>query len=588
MTNSNIFRTFLAALNIFLITGRLYSQAYTGYTLYSPNNSRYSYLIDMNNQTVKTWTHSVSGGYSCYLLEDGSVLRSGNSSNSQLNGGGATGIVQKYDWNGNLIWQYTYSSSTYRSHHDIEPMPNGNVLIIAWEVKSASQAVAAGLKRSISIWPDHIIEVKPTGSTSGTIVWEWHAWDHLIQDYDATKLNYGVVADHPELLDINVGSTASGDWMHVNGLSYNADLDQIVFSSHNLDEFYVIDHSTTTQEAATHSGGTYGKGGDFLYRWGCPSNYRASGSQVFNVVHCSAWIPENCPGADNILAFNNREGTGSSMVVEIKPPRNEDGSYSYTSGPFLPTSPEWTYSASGFYSNHLGGCQRLPNGNTIIVQSTSGKMFEVSPTGTVVWTYTKGGEIVRALRYAPSYSGISVKVTPTATELFSGESASFNASGGFTPYAWKVEPSDLGTISVSGSTGTFTAEKVGEGRIFITSTTGLDSAIATIKVKEIVEVQAEHTYLYGFSLAQNFPNPFNPTTEIQYSIKEQSQVTITIYNTLGELISTIDEGPRSSGIYTLTFNASDLPSGVYFYNLVARVESSGEIFSKTNKMLLLK
>jgi hypothetical protein len=142
----------------------------------------------MNNQTVKTWTHSVSGGYSCYLLEDGSVLRSGNSSNSQLNGGGATGIVQKYDWNGNLIWQYTYSSSTYRSHHDIEPMPNGNVLIIAWEVKSASQAVAAGLKRSISIWPDHIIEVKPTGSTSGTIVWEWHAWDHLFRIYDATKI----------------------------------------------------------------------------------------------------------------------------------------------------------------------------------------------------------------------------------------------------------------------------------------------------------------------------------------------------------------------------------------------------------------
>ncbi|MBK9404677.1 MAG: aryl-sulfate sulfotransferase [Ignavibacteria bacterium] len=128
-------------------------------------------------------------------------------------------------------------------------------MLNAWEVKTSAQAIAAGLNHSASIWPDHIIEVQPSGTTGGTIVWKWHAWDHLIQDYDPTKANYGVVANHPELLDINVSSTASGDWMHVNGISYNADLDQIVFSSHNLDEFYVIDHSTTTAEAASHTGG---------------------------------------------------------------------------------------------------------------------------------------------------------------------------------------------------------------------------------------------------------------------------------------------------------------------------------------------
>ncbi|HPN37750.1 MAG TPA: aryl-sulfate sulfotransferase [Melioribacteraceae bacterium] len=567
---------------------QIFGQAFTGYTLYSPNNSRYTYLIDMNNLTVKTWTHSVSGGYSAYLLEDGSVLRSGNSSNSQLNGGGATGIVQKYDWNGNLIWQYTYSSSTFRSHHDIEPMPNGNVLIIAWEVKTAAQAVAAGLKRSISIWPDHIIEVKPTGSTTGTIVWEWHAWDHLIQDYDVTKANYGVVANHPELLDINVGSTMQGDWMHVNGISYNADLDQIVFSSHNLDEFYVIDHSTTTQEAASHSGGRYGKGGDFLYRWGCPSNYRASGTQVFNVVHSSIWIPENYPGGDNILAFNNREGTNASMIVEIKPPRNEDGSYNYTSGQYLPISPEWTYSASGFYSHHLGGCQRLPNGNTLIVQSTSGKMFEVSQTGSVVWSYNKGGEIVRALRYAPSYPGISVQVSPASTEIFVGETANFTATKGFAPYVWKLEPSDLGTLSVTGTSGIFTANKSGEGRIFITSSTGLDSAIATIKVSEVVGVESGSSYLHSYNLSQNFPNPFNPSTNIQYSLKEESNISIVVYNSLGQLISTLFEGVQSSGVHSLLFNASELPTGIYFCSMKATSILSNETYAKTNKMLLLK
>ena len=245
---------------VFLLPIPIVAQAYNGYTLFSQNNSRNTYLVDMNNTTVHSWTHTRTGGYSCYLLPNGTLMRSAVSTNSSLNGGGATGIVQKIAWDGSLLWEYTYSSSTYRTHHDIEPLPNGNVLLIAWEVKTAAQCVAAGLNHSATLWPDHIIEVQPVGTNGGTIVWKWHFWDHLIQDYDATKLNYGVVAQHPELLDINVGST-SGDWMHVNGISYDDEKDLIVFSSHNLDELYVIDHSTTTTEAAGHTGGNYGKAG---------------------------------------------------------------------------------------------------------------------------------------------------------------------------------------------------------------------------------------------------------------------------------------------------------------------------------------
>ena len=179
----------------FLLTTNIIPQTFDGYTLFCPNMSRYTYLIDMNNQIVHTWTHTKTGGYSCYLLEDGTLMRSATSSNSQLNGGGAMGIVQKIAWNGTLLWEYTYSSNTYRTHHDIEPLPNGNVLLIAWEVKTATQAVQAGLNHSAVIWPDHIIEVQPVGSTGGNIVWEWHFWDHLIQDYSSAKDNYGVVAD---------------------------------------------------------------------------------------------------------------------------------------------------------------------------------------------------------------------------------------------------------------------------------------------------------------------------------------------------------------------------------------------------------
>jgi hypothetical protein len=108
-------------------------------------------------------------------------------SNPSLNGGGAQGVIQRYSWSGTLVWEYTYSGATYLAHHDIEPMPNGNFLLIAWEVKTAAQARQAGFSRNASMWPDHIIEVQPSGTNGGTIVWQWHVWDHLIQDYDPTK-----------------------------------------------------------------------------------------------------------------------------------------------------------------------------------------------------------------------------------------------------------------------------------------------------------------------------------------------------------------------------------------------------------------
>jgi hypothetical protein len=147
-------------------------------------------------------------------------------------------------------------------------LPNGNVLIIAWESKTNTQAIAAGRNPALTtatVWSEQILEVQPNGLTGGTVVWEWHLWDHLIQDYDATKPDFGTIASNPQLININYKASATEtDWIHLNSVDYNPTLDQIVLSSHSFSEIWIIDHSTTTAQAATHSGGNSGKGGDTL------------------------------------------------------------------------------------------------------------------------------------------------------------------------------------------------------------------------------------------------------------------------------------------------------------------------------------
>jgi len=341
--------------------------------------------------------------------------------NPDFRGGGIAGRVEIFDWDNDLLWEFEYSDSDHCLHHDIEPLPNGNVLMIAWEYKTREEAIQAGRNpghiQGNSLWPDHIIEVEPTGSAGGNIVWEWHAWDHLIQDYDPSKDNYGVVEDHPELVDINFGQYQS-DWMHTNSVDYHQGFDQILISVHNLNEIWVIDHSTTTEEASGHTGGNSGKGGDLLYRWGNPQVYdrgTINDQQFFN-QHGANWVEEGCPGEGNILVFNNLGGDHYSTVIEIIPPVDSEGNYEYIPGSaYDPDEPTWEYMAenpSDMFSRIMSSAQRLPNGNTLICSSTQGLFLEVNPEKDVVWQYTnllpnpQSNGVFHIRRYALDYPGI--------------------------------------------------------------------------------------------------------------------------------------------------------------------------------------
>jgi hypothetical protein len=370
-----------------------------GYALLSPEATTI-WLVNEDGYVVHSWESPYDPGLAAYLLPNGNLLRGANipPKVNFIGGIGGGGRIEEYDWDGTLVWSYEVNTNSQRSHHDFKRLPNGNTLMIVWEYKTAAEAVQAGRNPSSipgsAFWPEALIEVEKTGPDSGNVVWEWHAWDHLIQDFDPTKDNYGVVEDHPELININEDTTLGRDWTHFNGVAYNQQLDQIVISVREFDEFWVIDHSTTTAEAAGHTGGTYGKGGDLLYRWGNPYTYRrgALAERRLEGQHDAHWIGEGLPGAGNIIVFNNgARGRTYALVDEITPEVDEFGFYTDPgSGPYGPAAPTWTYTGdppTSFASPTISGAERMPNGNTYITEGDTGRVFEVTPEGEILWQY---------------------------------------------------------------------------------------------------------------------------------------------------------------------------------------------------------
>ncbi|MCX6271104.1 MAG: aryl-sulfate sulfotransferase [Bacteroidetes bacterium] len=425
------------------------SQCFNGYTLFAPMKSHTAYLIDINGNKVNSWTGAYLPGSLVMLCPDGNLLRTCEvlTGNHFYGGGGVAGRLEKYDWNNNLVWSFDYYGSEYSTHHDVEIMPNGNILLLAWEKKTMSEVVEAGRDTTNAfyneIWSQEIVEIEPTGSSGGNIVWEWHVWDHLVQNFNATKANYSNDIKQPQLMNINFGPKIT-DWLHFNSVRFNPERNEIMVSSHGTSEVWIIDHSTTTAQAAGHSGGNRGMGGDILYRWGNPRAYgrgTVNNQKLFSQHDCR-WIEPGSPGAGNILIFNNglnRPAGPFSSVMEIVPPIATDSSYYRAPNTaFGPSSAVWTYVGNpltSFYSMNISGATRLPNGNTLICYGINGDFFEVTTGGQKVWEYINPtnddtvvmqGEdpinnmVFKMYRYAPDFSGFNgVDLTPSGpVELY--------------------------------------------------------------------------------------------------------------------------------------------------------------------------
>ena len=401
------------------------NQTFEGYTLLYPFNQPNVYLINNCGEVVHQWEDSDDfvPGNSVYLLENGNLLKTKRPKGfvpESFTAGGSGGIIELLDWENNVLWSKTILDSLNRAHHDVSVLPNQNILVLAWERKTIEEAIAAGRDTSLNngqeIWIDYLVEYNPLNDS---LVWEWHAWDHLVQDYDSTKSNYGVV-DNPGRIDINYITDFSGrpDWMHTNSIEYNARLDQILLSVAFFEEIWIIDHSTTIDEAGSSLGGGSNKGGDLLYRWGNPVTFNAGtvNNQKLFFQHNAEWLYNNDSTDVKISVFNNRiDGTYSAGCV-LSPSFSEvTGQYDRLDGTYLPSDFEYCEvhpdTLLGFSSN-MSSYQILDNGNRLFCAAQNGYLYELGEDG-IVWSYK-----------VPFKNGLQV---PQYQELNQGDNVVFRA-----------------------------------------------------------------------------------------------------------------------------------------------------------------
>lgn len=420
--------------------------------------------------------------------------------------------------------------------------------MISYDVKNSADATTAGCSTTMSsgIYSEKIIEVQPsTTSTTGyTIVWEWHLWDHLCQSASSSKSNYVTsVSAHPELMNINYNTTQ--DWWHMNGIDYNPYLNQIAISSHNMNEIYVIDHSTTTAQAATHTGGNSGKGGDFLYRWGNTATYGVSGTANFNVVHDAHWVAPYCPYGNYLGAFNNKGATSSKTCVDyINPPYN---GYTYTFGTitYTPSTYNWRYTYTGNAANDQGSSQVLPSGNILLCAGTAGVVLEVDSARTkVLWSMT--ASCAQAFRYSECYVAGTQPTTPTVSQ----NGNILTCSGDGTSYMWFQN----GYKIVGAKSKTYTATIAGIYQVQVYSSSDCFSSVSDkFSVTSITAMEAPQITEISY-----YPNPSTDKIHLEIPSSEQSW-NITMYCPLGKKVI--------SASNTTDITVSDLPNGVYFLNV---------------------
>src|SRR5690606_25749469 len=156
------------------------SDTFDGFTLFTSHTE--TYLINNCGEVINQWTSNFPPGNAVYLLENGNILRTGDTISTDITLGDQGGVIELFAWYGDLLWQYFYDTPQFRQHHDIYPMPNGNVLILAAKVMNNLEAILSGRNPDLLpqgvLYSEQIVEVEPIGFNQANIVWEWDIKNH--------------------------------------------------------------------------------------------------------------------------------------------------------------------------------------------------------------------------------------------------------------------------------------------------------------------------------------------------------------------------------------------------------------------------
>lgn len=379
--------------------------AYEGYTLYSPLQGTDSYLLNNCGQVINKWPSTYTPGVAAYLDSGANLWRSGvNREDNDFQHPGTGGYLQNIAWNGDIIWEGKVAGA----HHDFEVMPNGNLLIVAWEILDSTFLRMNGYGGDLStdFWAEAIYEIEPSGTEDYSVVWEWHTMDHLVQSIDASALNY-TLERSPRRIDINFRTDDDSDWQHINAIDYNSEKDQIIVSLRNFNELWILDHSTTSAEAKTSEGGRYGHGGDLLFRWGNDKTFLTDGETYLDGQHDTRFFDES------ITIFNNGLESGQSRPMIIIPTLNQDGDYllEESFSAIIDSSFYWMREDLEIDSPILSSFEILPNGNALVCSGDQTRMYETDKERNVAWHYRGTVSLLGPIEQGSQIVGSTFNVT---------------------------------------------------------------------------------------------------------------------------------------------------------------------------------
>lgn len=386
------------------------SKSFDGYTLITPNKGHASYLINNCGEIINKWKSEYISETASYLTEEGHLIKtciSPRPTGAYLNGTG--GWIEIRDWDNEIVWSHDFNSETETTNHDLKLLPNGNLLIIFAELVDEETTYQLGRKQKEPMIATVVKEIEMIGKNDFKVVWEWKIKDHLIQDIDPNRPNYGNIRQQSEKVNINYQLKRQGgspirifrsDFFHANAIDYNPKLDQILLTFKHYAEIMVIDHSTTTEEAAGSTGGSSGKGGDILFRYGNPETYSAGTweDRILFAPHSGIWIKEGLPNEGHFMVFNNgkhRPRVGSensySDVMTFASPLKLNGNYGLKES-YNQSSVAILFQYGGkrveyFNSSIMSNVQPLPNGNILINVARGSRILEITPEKELVWDY---------------------------------------------------------------------------------------------------------------------------------------------------------------------------------------------------------